>query len=98
MKINGIETRNFNFDLNVNPDSETFLYLQVKKIIKQAILTGQIEKGVKLPSARDIGKGNIVSLATAERAYRDLRKEGVIVRRKGDGYFVSESLPLSHHR
>ncbi|GAB3426029.1 GntR family transcriptional regulator [Niabella aquatica] len=95
MKINGLETRNFNFDLDVNPDSKTFLYLQVKKIIKQAILTGQIEKGGKLPSARDIGKGNIISLATAERAYRDLRKEGMIIRKKGDGYFVSESLELS---
>lgn len=82
----------FKFNLNVNPESKTFLYLQVKKIIKQAILKGKIERGVRLPSARDIGKGTIISLATAERAYRDLRKEGIIVKKKGDGYFVSETL------
>lgn len=84
--------RTVNIELHVNPSSKTFLYLQVKKIIKQAILNGELEQGVKLPSAREIGKGNIVSLATAERAYRDLRREGMIVKRKGDGYFVSESL------
>ncbi|WP_346236660.1 GntR family transcriptional regulator [Niabella insulamsoli] len=84
--------QNLNIDRYVNPSSKTFLYLQVKKIIRQAILTGKLEKGVKLPSARDIGKGSVVSLATAERAYRDLRKEGMIVKRKGDGYFVSDAL------
>lgn len=97
MKTNSVDTQCFDFDRHVNPSAKTFLYLQVKKIIKQAILTGKFKGGVKLPSAREIGKGNIISLATAERAYRDLRREGIVVRRKGDGYFVSESLAAVRH-
>ncbi|MCH5600788.1 GntR family transcriptional regulator [Niabella ginsengisoli] len=89
---NGRMVFDCNLNVDINPSSEQFLYLQVKNVLKQAILNGEFEKGGKLPSARDIGKGNTISLATAERAYRDLRREGIIVRRKGDGYFVSESL------
>ena len=89
---NSISISGFNFEVKVNPESKTFLYLQVKKVIRQSILKGKIEKGAKLPSARDLSKTNIISLATAERAYRDLRKDGFVIRKRGDGYFVSDNL------
>lgn len=92
---NGRMTFDVQLDIDVDTSSKMFLYLQVKQVIKQAIVSGQIEKGIRLPSAREIGKTNVVSLATVERAYRDLRREGIVEKRKGDGYFVSDRVGLN---
>ena len=92
---NGRLTFNVQFDIDVDTSSKLFLYLQVKQVIKQAIVSGRIAKGIRLPSAREIGKSGTVSLATVERAYRDLRREGIVEKRKGDGYFVSERAGLN---
>ncbi len=86
---NGRKILDVQLDIDVDTSSKLFLYLQVKQVIRQAIVSGRIEKGIRLPSAREIGKTNVVSLATVERAYRDLRREGIVEKRKGDGYFVS---------
>jgi DNA-binding transcriptional regulator YhcF (GntR family) len=76
------------FDLKFNSLSSVPLYLQVKALLKEAILSERIEKGGRLPSIKRLSREVLLSAVTIERAYRQLEKEGYVLREKGFGYFV----------
>jgi GntR family transcriptional regulator len=64
------------------------LYKQVTDQIRDAIATGDLAAGDKLPSIRELGKELNVSLITIKRAYQDLEAQGYIITRHGLGCFV----------
>jgi len=64
------------------------MYKQVTCQIRDAIATGELEAGDKLPSIRELGRDLSVSLITIKRAYQDLETQGYIVTRHGLGCFV----------
>jgi GntR family transcriptional regulator len=61
--------------------------------IREAILTGQYAEGSQLPSEAELGKMLGVSRTTLREALRALEGQGLIVRRRGLGTFVS-GLPI----
>jgi GntR family transcriptional regulator / MocR family aminotransferase len=67
----------------------TLIYRQ----IKEAILTGQLRAGVKMPAQRDYAGVLGVSRGTVNAAYARLRDEGYIQSRTGDGTYVSAEVP-----
>ena len=67
------------------------LYQQMKTRIKREILAGNWMANQKLPSARTLSKKGWASVITIERAYWQLEREGIIMRIKGDGYYVVRS-------
>ena len=70
-----------------NPDP---MYKQVTDQIKNAIASGDLKPGDKLPSIRELSDGLKISAITIKRAYLDLEKEGFILTRAGLGSFVAE--------
>ncbi|MCL2202864.1 MAG: GntR family transcriptional regulator [Defluviitaleaceae bacterium] len=48
-----------------------------------------------LPSVRNLAKSLEVSTLSVQRAYTELKKDGIIESVEGKGYFVSESLNKS---
>ncbi|MFD2162389.1 GntR family transcriptional regulator [Paradesertivirga mongoliensis] len=76
------------FSLKVNSTSAVPLYLQVKKLMKKCILDERFEKGGRLPPIRRLSKESLLAPVTIEKAYRLLEKDGYVMRKKGDGYFV----------
>ncbi|WP_261844355.1 MocR-like pyridoxine biosynthesis transcription factor PdxR [Aliamphritea ceti] len=60
---------------------------------QQAILTGQLDAGSKLPASRPLGKSLGVSRNTVKAAYELLQAEGYIETRHGAGSFVSAAVP-----
>lgn len=72
------------------------LYLQVKRHILDNIGSGKWGISERVPSENDIVKSFGVSRMTANRALRELRDEGVLVRVAGVGSFVAEQHAQAH--
>ena len=70
-----------------NPDP---MYRQVTDQIKNAIASGDLKPGDKLPSIRELSEGLKIRAITIKRAYLDLENEGYILTRAGLGSFVAE--------
>ena len=63
----------------------------------QAIRSGQLPAGSRLPTHRTLAAGERISLATATRVYRELEEMGVVSGETGRGTFVRDlSLPPGH--
>ena len=65
------------------PDSATPLYLQLKEILRQEILSGSRREGDKLSTENELVEQYKVSRITVRRAVEELCKEGLVVRHPG---------------
>jgi GntR family histidine utilization transcriptional repressor len=72
------------------------LYLKVKRHILDNIGSGKWAASTRVPSENDIVKSFGVSRMTANRALRELRDEGILVRVAGVGSFVAERQAHAH--
>src|SRR3981081_4545898 len=72
------------------------LYLQVKRHLLDNIGAGKRGRAARVPSENDIVKSFGVSRMTANRALRELRDEGVLVRIAGVGSFVADRHAHAH--
>jgi DNA-binding transcriptional regulator YhcF (GntR family) len=81
--------------LEVNEESSLPKYRQLVNSIVQNIETGRMKYGQKLPSINQLSFDYYLSRDTVEKAYRDLKKNGIIESVKGKGYYVSNSSPES---
>ncbi len=72
------------------------LYIKVKRHILENIGSGKWAASARVPSENDIVKSFGVSRMTANRALRELRDEGVLVRIAGVGSFVADRHAQAH--
>lgn len=77
--------------LLVDEHSITPKYLQISNAIIKGVETGKIEQGYTLPSINELSYELEISRDTAEKAYRYLKKRGVIGSIPGKGYFVLQT-------
>lgn len=66
------------------------IYIQIASILKAQIASGERRAGDKLPSVRE---GSIlfeVSALTMQRVMQQLEAEGIVISKKGVGYFIRE--------
>lgn len=78
---------------NINEHTKRPYYLQLYDYIKEAILSGEISQGEKLPSLRGLSKSLGLSMTTIELAYSQLSVEGYIYSKPQSGYYASSVLP-----
>lgn len=67
------------------------LYRQIQDSIRFDIAKGILRTGDLVPSERDIADKFHVSLITAKNAINGLAEEGLVVRKRGKGTFISDS-------
>lgn len=79
--------------LIVSRVSPVSLQDQIYSQIKQNITTQCLQRGVRLPSIRELSQQLHVSLNTVKLAYEQLLSEGYLVTSRGRGTFVTRSLP-----
>ena len=72
---------------NIDETSKRPYYLQLYDYIKNAILSGEISTGEKLPSLRSLSKSLGLSMTTVELAYSQLTVEAYIYSRPQSGYY-----------
>lgn len=72
------------------------LYMLIKRSVTDGIQKGVLKAGDRLPSESDLVEKFGVSRMTANRAFRELQTEGVIIRQAGVGSFIAEQQPIGH--
>lgn len=78
-----------NITVNLKMDSGAPKFIQVADSVAAEILGGKMKVGQKLPSINQLSSKNSISRDTAEKAYKILRDQKLIVSVTGSGNFVS---------
>ena len=76
-----------------HPDSNLPLYQALYAHMRVAILSGELQGGMKLPSTRALAEELNISRNTVLNTYRQLLAEGYLESREGSGTFVAHVLP-----
>ena len=79
--------------MELDSNSETPLSKQLYSLLQEAILSGRLAGGIKLPGTRALSKGLNVSRNTVVSAFEQLMIEGYIYGKIGAGTFVTKDLP-----
>ena len=64
-------------------------YLQVARTLRQQIIDGQFDVGEQLPSSRSAKERHGIGRTTWGRAVAELRRQGLVSIRKGQGAWVT---------
>lgn len=65
------------------------LYSKLKKLVRQAVASGELTTGEALPSEREVAQLLNISRVTVRKAFAELVREGVLVQRRGSGTYVA---------
>ncbi len=77
----------------IDPGSSQPLFQQLAGQVRHGVASGELAKGEKLPSAKQLAASLEVNLHTVLRAYQELRDEGLIELRRGRGAVVLGTEP-----
>lgn len=77
--------------IKIDEQSITPKYVQLTNAVLQAVEQGLLEKDYQLPSINELSYELDVGRDTVEKAYRRLKKMGVIGSVPGKGYFITTS-------
>jgi GntR family transcriptional regulator len=78
----------------IDRGSDRAPYQQIASVLRDLILTGQLEPGAKLPSEARLIDHYGVARMTVRQALQELRGEGLIVSEHGRGVFVRPMPPV----
>src|SRR6478735_8544076 len=67
------------------------LYAQLERAIRDAIASGKLKAGEKLPTVRQLAVDLRINANTVAKVYLELERTGVVETRRGVGTFISES-------
>ncbi len=74
--------------------SDTPIYRQIERYLRQSILAGSLAPDTRLPAARQLAQDLGISRVTVENAYAVLEADGLVLRRAGSGTYVAAPLAL----
>ena len=74
--------------VQIDESSSIPLYLQISASVRRAIAEGRVTPGTRLPPTRDLAEELDVNVHTVQRAYGELRDEGLVQLRQGRGAVV----------
>ncbi len=79
----------------IEPTSRQAIYRQLSEQIREAIATGRLAEGEKLPSVRELSRTLVVNPNTIARVYTELERDGVLNTRPGLGVLVAPARPAA---
>ena len=77
--------------LHISTDDGVPIYLQIANQVKYLVASGRIAPGEELPPIRVLAHQLLVNPNTVARAYLELERDGVVVKRHGSGTYVSDN-------
>jgi GntR family transcriptional regulator len=78
------------YNHSIKFDSHIPYYIQLMDLLKEKILHKSWLPGEQIPAEQDLCETYGISRTVVRQALRELELEGVIIRRKGKGTFISE--------
>jgi DNA-binding transcriptional regulator YhcF (GntR family) len=79
------------FDIKINANSRIPKYKQIVDSIIADISNGNLKVGEKIPSINELSESCYLSRDTVEKAYKQLKKQKVIISVKGKGYYTTKT-------
>src|SRR5271169_5612011 len=67
------------------------IYLQIANQVKHLVASGRLAPGDEIPAIRVLAHQLLVNPNTVARAYLELERDGVVVKRHGSGTYISDS-------
>jgi GntR family transcriptional regulator len=80
--------------LRVNAASAVPIWKQIEDEVRRLIATGRLLPGTLVPSVRELARELQVNPATVSRAYQRLVESNFLTVRRGEGTYVTESIPV----
>lgn len=77
-------------DMHVVPGDDLPIYRQIVRQVGDAVASGRLRPGDRLPSQRELAQQLVVAPLTVKKAYDLLEAEGLVHSRHGSGTFVAE--------
>lgn len=77
--------------IHISPNDGVPIYLQIVNQVKYLVGSGRLAPGEEVPPIRVLAEQLLVNPNTVARAYLELEKGGVVVKRHGSGTYVSDS-------
>jgi GntR family transcriptional regulator len=77
--------------VTIDYDSGERIYLQIARIIRDRIISGELPVGAQIPSGAQMRSEYGVNRLTGAMAVEELRKSGLVVTKPGLGTFVAAS-------
>lgn len=77
--------------LTIDFESDTPIYIQLKRQIVKGIAKGELVKGESLPSVRQLAEDIGINMHTVNKAYTMLKNEGFIIMDRRIGAVVNPS-------
>ncbi|MGH7868698.1 MAG: GntR family transcriptional regulator [Candidatus Dormibacteraceae bacterium] len=74
------------------------LYAQIAASLRRALIEGQLQPGTRLPTTRTLAEELNVNVHTVQRAYLELRDEGLLQLRQGRGAVIISEQVNKHTR
>lgn len=68
------------------------IYLQIADLIEMWILQGRLERGMQVPSVRQLALELQVNPNTVQKAFLELESAGVIITKRATGRFITDDL------
>lgn len=76
--------------LHISTGDGVPIYLQIANQVKYLVASGRLAPGDEIPPIRVLAQQLLVNPNTVARAYLELERAGVVVKRHGSGTYVSE--------
>ncbi|KRL93899.1 GntR family transcriptional regulator [Levilactobacillus hammesii] len=70
-------------------DDKVPIYIQIKNVLYQEMITGQLAPGAKLPAVRQLAVDLTVNVNTVQRALGEMMTAGIVTSQRGKGNFVT---------
>lgn len=71
-------------------DESRPIYVQIKAYIEDSIMNDTMKSGERAPSTNELAKFYQINPATARQGMNELVSEGILVKQRGVGMFVTE--------
>lgn len=75
---------------HIDPSSGTPIYRQIADQVRQAVASGVLRPGDRLPSVREMAVELAVNPNTIAKAYQELERDGVIETPRGKGSYIAD--------
>jgi GntR family transcriptional regulator len=77
--------------LHVSTGDGVPIYLQIANQVKHLVASGRLSAGEEIPAIRVLAQQLLVNPNTVARAYLELEREGVVIKRHGAGTYISDA-------
>ncbi|MCL1787525.1 MAG: GntR family transcriptional regulator [Defluviitaleaceae bacterium] len=71
-------------------DERSPIYEQIVTYFCRALIKGDLQPGLRIPSIRELAMQLQVNTNTVQRAYQEMERRQLIFSKRGTGYFMTE--------